>query len=475
MSTHKLIKAAQDNDTELLRSLLAQGLDPNATAAGGETALMRAASSGHLEAVRLLLENGADVNAKRSDGFTALIRAAFFGHAEVVRALLMSGADVEAKDKLGSTAMQWASSKGYPEIVAILKKPQTAAPAVVKKVEPVVAAPPILIKPEAPAAEPLVQRAVASMSPAEVWTIETKDTVAPPPAARELTPPQKSVTIEKEAPPIVAPVATVSSASAVAARPPQPRIIESASPPPLAVKTAVVVPPRETTSSILDDERRGFDAAPSESNLGRIGLIMFAVILISAVAVYAFLQSAHRASINNEQKSGSVLNDSPSPQPAAQALTPSAASSTDEKSAQFNEGPTSSSDPNKSAVSPMQTGARRNSDVFTQTPNNAVTGPHNDSALTAHTPLPSSDNKAKPELPPVKNESEPLLTVIETSGRNERRDASASRAAQMPTEPPPPKVTPSSSTATRSATTSSVSPTPAANQTQTKKKVIRWP
>jgi len=67
---------AQKGDTEMVKLLLAGGMDANAVAKGnGNTALMLAANAGHMDTVVLLLENGADVNLPNNDGETPLIMA----------------------------------------------------------------------------------------------------------------------------------------------------------------------------------------------------------------------------------------------------------------------------------------------------------------------------------------------------------------------------------------------------------------
>ena len=69
---------------------------------------MLAALCGKTEIVKSLLEAGANPNAEDKDGDTALIEAAKKCKTEVVKLLLEAGADIEAKDKEGKTALMWA-------------------------------------------------------------------------------------------------------------------------------------------------------------------------------------------------------------------------------------------------------------------------------------------------------------------------------------------------------------------------------
>jgi hypothetical protein len=115
------MKAVDEGNTSLVKSLLAAGADVNAISDGGKTALMRAVTKGYLDIVQVLLDAGADVNAKKENGSTALIIAVFFGYAEIVRALLARGADPEVQTPLGTTPEKWAQSMGFTEIVELLK------------------------------------------------------------------------------------------------------------------------------------------------------------------------------------------------------------------------------------------------------------------------------------------------------------------------------------------------------------------
>lgn len=91
--SYSLMNAASEGDTQQVRFLLEQGLNPNHAFPIVRTSpLMLAAAHGHLDTVRVLLDKGADVNAEDMTGWTALHAAARNGYPEVVRLLLDRGA-----------------------------------------------------------------------------------------------------------------------------------------------------------------------------------------------------------------------------------------------------------------------------------------------------------------------------------------------------------------------------------------------
>src|SRR5262245_47730506 len=71
----RLVSAAADQQTEIVRSLLAKGVNANSRRADGATALLYAAHWNDLTAADLLLKAGANVNTADDHGVTPLARA----------------------------------------------------------------------------------------------------------------------------------------------------------------------------------------------------------------------------------------------------------------------------------------------------------------------------------------------------------------------------------------------------------------
>jgi len=102
-------EAAKGGHLQMVRWLLDEGADLNATDLFGWTPAMLAASEGHLDLLGLLHARGADLNRGDGDGITPLMWAATNGHEEVVRYLLEIGrVDTGAKDEQGRDAFDFA-------------------------------------------------------------------------------------------------------------------------------------------------------------------------------------------------------------------------------------------------------------------------------------------------------------------------------------------------------------------------------
>ncbi|MNK53404.1 Phosphocholine transferase AnkX [compost metagenome] len=87
----------------------------------GWTPLHYAASKGQLEMARLLLANKAMVNAPAPNGETPLMMAALSGRQPMVDLLIKSGADVTTQDTKGQDASDWAATGKSEALAAELK------------------------------------------------------------------------------------------------------------------------------------------------------------------------------------------------------------------------------------------------------------------------------------------------------------------------------------------------------------------
>ncbi|KAL3110817.1 hypothetical protein niasHT_014754 [Heterodera trifolii] len=93
--------AANSDNLELCRALIAHGANVESGTDSGETALQCACFKGNLEIASLLVENSANINLPDTDGITPLIAASVSGQIDIVRLLLSHGAIVEQTDFTG--------------------------------------------------------------------------------------------------------------------------------------------------------------------------------------------------------------------------------------------------------------------------------------------------------------------------------------------------------------------------------------
>ena len=102
----RLIRAAKDNDVELVRELIAAGGDVNAKDDLEDSAFLYAGAEGFNEVLELSLENGADVESLNRYGGTALIPASEHGYVETVKMLIEAGVPLDHVNNPGWTALQ---------------------------------------------------------------------------------------------------------------------------------------------------------------------------------------------------------------------------------------------------------------------------------------------------------------------------------------------------------------------------------
>ena len=120
-----LMFAVDDDNLEMITTLLDGGAEVDARDKAGETALM-IASERQLDVVKLLLARGAKVNSKDKDGWTPLMRASYnapyMGRPAIVEELLDRGADLNARGFLGETALMLASERHLDVVKLLLNR-----------------------------------------------------------------------------------------------------------------------------------------------------------------------------------------------------------------------------------------------------------------------------------------------------------------------------------------------------------------
>ncbi len=107
---------------EFVTFLIERGADVTDPAQNGITPLHRASLGGHLGTMRLLLEAGAAVDAAATWGATPLMSAVDRGHLEAARLLLGAGADPTAAATNGETALSLARSRGRQDLIRLLSE-----------------------------------------------------------------------------------------------------------------------------------------------------------------------------------------------------------------------------------------------------------------------------------------------------------------------------------------------------------------
>lgn len=115
--------AGQDGrNIQIVRRLLADGVDVNHADRAGVTALHRAASGGFRGTVRTLLSAGARVNAPTNSGITPLMVAASQGYGQVVEQLLRAGGRLDLRDDEGTSAAAKARENGHARLARELTR-----------------------------------------------------------------------------------------------------------------------------------------------------------------------------------------------------------------------------------------------------------------------------------------------------------------------------------------------------------------
>ena len=114
-----LWSAAGQGDLPEVQKILGQGTLVNLKDQNGNTALYYAAQSKNASLVRFLIHQGADVNATGGGNVTPLMLSVdmAFGNPEIALELIKAGADVSAADKNGDTALLIATTESSQQVM----------------------------------------------------------------------------------------------------------------------------------------------------------------------------------------------------------------------------------------------------------------------------------------------------------------------------------------------------------------------
>jgi len=105
------------------RYLAEKGADIHAAATNGTgyNALTASVAAGHTEIVKYLLARGLDPNHRYGPGFTPFLAAAADGHLEIVKLLLAHGADSAAIASDGKSALTLATERNHSQVADFLR------------------------------------------------------------------------------------------------------------------------------------------------------------------------------------------------------------------------------------------------------------------------------------------------------------------------------------------------------------------
>jgi ankyrin repeat protein len=107
---------------KLVKWLVANGADTNASTKTGWTVLHEAAGSGNKIIVENLLSAGALINRKDKTGQTPLHIAVLTGNGDIAEILIANGADVNLRNNNGRTPLDIATSLNRMEVIRVLRK-----------------------------------------------------------------------------------------------------------------------------------------------------------------------------------------------------------------------------------------------------------------------------------------------------------------------------------------------------------------
>ena len=119
-ATSPMIMATNEQNLEIVKFFLAQGVSADLTSGNGETALLHACKQDLVEITTLLLEAGADPNLFHPNFDVPLVFAARSGSIEIIKQLLSFGADLFSDFNAGFKALKIAVGAGRTDIASLL-------------------------------------------------------------------------------------------------------------------------------------------------------------------------------------------------------------------------------------------------------------------------------------------------------------------------------------------------------------------
>jgi formylglycine-generating enzyme required for sulfatase activity/ankyrin repeat protein len=123
LSNESFISLIKDNDLDLVKKYIDNGVDINAKEIDTSlTPLHVAAMYNNEEIAKIIIKNGADIDPKDKRGIAPLRYVVNNNNIEMVKYLINHGANVNARDFKGHTSLRAASQLGFLSIVELLLK-----------------------------------------------------------------------------------------------------------------------------------------------------------------------------------------------------------------------------------------------------------------------------------------------------------------------------------------------------------------
>jgi beta-lactamase regulating signal transducer with metallopeptidase domain len=113
----RLLEAIRGQTDPIVRTLLAQGADPNTRLENDQTPLSEALASGRFVILEILLEAGADPNTQMPNGEYAIHWALRSGYEENIFILIDHGADINQAGPDGTTPLDLAMQRRHEQII----------------------------------------------------------------------------------------------------------------------------------------------------------------------------------------------------------------------------------------------------------------------------------------------------------------------------------------------------------------------
>ncbi|WP_422527188.1 ankyrin repeat domain-containing protein [Serratia fonticola] len=109
--------AAEQGDSDALKSCLSKGVDINATNRQGRTAITLASLNKHYDCVALLIAAGADIDKQDQTCFNPFLLSCLNNDLTLLRLVLPANPDLDRLTRFGGVGITPASEKGHVDIV----------------------------------------------------------------------------------------------------------------------------------------------------------------------------------------------------------------------------------------------------------------------------------------------------------------------------------------------------------------------